>query len=234
MSKGLSFGPETQSTKQGRRRRVLWFVDRAGFNGRLYGLWRNAMKAATLNDVIVQVVNLEKHLHKQLIQPYGNRKAPTWIPEYELEIETAITELIRTHDPHAVVLSAPETLGITGVPVESATLNALRGSVYWRDELPHIVILPMSAWVTMVSEKEIQGANDQVHSYLDREETELYDGDSTGSEDEDDDPVFFRYEPILSPVGRFAITADLGKLNRLLKWGRAAPGLKQPFHLEWR
>lgn len=242
-----SSGPVTAGTRQRVKRSILWLVDRTGFNGRLYGIWRKAMQAADMNDCIVHVVNLEKSMHMQLLQSYMTRKAPTWKPELALDIIMEIERLTELHRPHAVVLSSPESLAITAVPVESATLGKLRGSIYWRGEgtivspeIPHLVMLPMTAWVTLVSEKEIRGAELQVRNQIDDLDlTDEADGDPISvnlmsDDDIDEDDGFFRYEPVLSPVGRFSITADLGKLNRVLRYGRKSPGLIRPFHLHWR
>lgn len=52
-----------------------------------------------------------------------------------------------------------------------------------------------------------------------------------GGDDESGDHFF--YEPVLSPVGRFTITADLGKLSRILQRGRHSSGLMSPIQLRW-
>jgi hypothetical protein len=44
----------------------------------------------------------------------------------------------------------------------------------------------------------------------------------------------FFYEPVLSPVGRFVLTADTQKLFRLLRDGKNASGPSRPIEVNWR
>jgi hypothetical protein len=67
------------------------------------------------------------------------------------------------------------------------------------------------------------------------------DGEDEPVESDEDEPdkeegemdQFF-YEPVLSPVGRFVLTADTMKLFRLLRDGKNAAGPSRPITLRWR
>lgn len=54
----------------------------------------------------------------------------------------------------------------------------------------------------------------------------------TDPEDAEMDQFF--YEPVLSPVGRFVLTADTQKLFRILRDGKHAAGPARPIEVEWR
>ncbi len=138
---------------------ILWFLDRFGLPGSYMRIWANNMARQGFNVNQVRLVSLHKVLNRQLLTKYGTRKAPTWIPSETHSITNMIDGLIGQHKPRAVVLAAPEALACLGLHAEFATLHNLRGSVYRRHGLPHLVMLPMSAWNSLVSQKEIGAAN---------------------------------------------------------------------------
>ena len=269
---------------------ILWFMDRMGLPGQYHATWVRLLRDSYIPTNEVRVLQLHKALpNKQLLVKIGNRKAPTWNPEHETLINNTIQGLVDHAKPRAVVLSSPESLAILGLNPEHATLHNLRGSVYWRDGIPFLVTLPMSAWFSMVSQKEIGAANYGYESAeqlaagqqgaiqaslggegstgirsggafqaggdgelrdsgrgTDDDELEDDDADSdSDSSDSDGGPdgavsesdvehdEFF-YEPVLSPVGRFVLTADTQKLFRLLRDGKNAGGPSQPVELRWR
>lgn len=140
---------------------VLWFVDRFGIKGHYTATWLRAINQAGIRPASIKLVNLHGELRGQLLTRYGTRKAPTWRPEREAEIRQCINNHIRRHNTtlKAIVLSSPESLAVTGVLPEYATLAKLRGGVYTVAGLPAIVILPMSAWFTQISQRDIALAN---------------------------------------------------------------------------
>jgi len=296
---------------------ILWYIDRFGLPGKYYTTWLIAIKSAGIEAQSTRVISLHKILNRQLLQRYASRKAPTWIPEAETVIKSTMRNLNESLKPQAVVLSSPESLAVLGLHPDHATLHKLRGSVYDIDGIPHIVILPISAWNVMVNQKDIGAANygfesvedfnsgiitahadasgtfgvagrtlrpsmsgerdsdvrgsddsereagrldDQTvvedlggDSEEDSDEGETGDvhsehgrGDDDVREDVDSDPsdglvdkedqvedAFF-YEPVLSPVGRFTITADIGKLRRIIDKGWNSDGPTSPIVLRYR
>jgi len=270
---------------------ILWIMDRFGAPGQYHAIWTRLMRDNYIPTKDVKVFQLHKHLKKTLLMKLGSRKAPTWIPECTGEIITAIEGARRAAGAKAVVLASPESLAILGLAPEHATLQNLRGSVYWLDGIPHLVMLPMSAWNSMVSQKEIGAANygfesqdtfaagqqgalpeapirgnggdsrdsdrdsdrddgsvsadsGEVGDEEDEEEsvaseTDVDDGGSDGDvlslkdRDESVNHDLFFYEPVLSPVGRFVLTADTQKLHRLLRDGKNAAGPSKPIQLKW-
>ena len=310
---------------------ILWFIDRFGLPGKHHTIWQSLIRDVGLDGREFRFVSLHNALKKPLLQRHGSRKEPTWIPEEAITIGRAIDTLVIGSKARAVVLAAPESLACLGMHADHATLHNLRGSVYWRHGVPHLVMLPMSAWHSMVTQKEIGQANygfetpetlaarsasDSEHgtsrvgggqtrpslvdlsgqlqaklgwipggrenapersdddsdgirdgSADDEAAEELGDedssaaaadrdslrsdaaGDSTGSSgldshradelpdeelvDEETVDRFF-YEPIMSPIGRFALTADTQKLARLLAFGKRASGPRNPIRLKYR
>lgn len=328
---------------------IIWFLDRFGLPGRYFNIWQGLLHMHGIRPSAVKTYSLHRELSGQLLQRHGSRKAPTWVPERGPQIIHRIQELIDQHKPEAVVLAAPESLACLGLHPDHATLHNLRGSVYWRDDVPHIVMLPMSAWSAVVSQREIGAANygfesqDQltegsaaiartvdssrsrisgfvagvrsatseaggndsgpgghetgssVHGDLPAEHDRTHGGgsdgpgdgeghdsigdrgspESGGGEEElatagevdngldpadgdvredtgpdadgdgesdssseldepDEETDQFFYEPVLSPVGRFALTADVSKLRRILEHRRASKGLSSPIVLKYR
>jgi hypothetical protein len=138
---------------------ILWFIDRFGMPGSYYSIWLRACNDTGIQPKNVRAVSLHKVIPRQLLTKYANRKAPTWIPEAQPLIAQTINRLRQELKPEAIVLSSPESLCILGLSPEVATLHNLRGSVYWKFGVPHLVTLPISAWTTMVNQKDIGAAN---------------------------------------------------------------------------
>lgn len=139
---------------------ILWFEDRFGTPGSYLRIWIRALVTAGIEPRSVHRVSLHKLMYpQQLLTTFMSRKAPTWKPELQLRITEIINEQVQQHKPQAVVLAAPESLACLGVHPEHATLHTLRGSVYKRMGIPFIVTLPISAWMSMVTQKDIGAAN---------------------------------------------------------------------------
>jgi hypothetical protein len=337
---------------------ILWFLDRFGLPGSYYHTWLNLLHSQGINPKSVRTLSLHAILQRQLLTKHGSRKAPTWIPSEGSSIITTIESLVKSSKATAVVLASPESLACIGVHPDHATLHNLRGSVYWRDGIPYIAMLPMSAWTSLVSQREIGAANygfesqdkfaegragtihleavrsggrnlDSVDSIIDSDvlvgrdpsalagngvdltgaagsgrgggeslhgdlrdklggipsgphyrepaadddvsagfrddsveggdddvdepEVDLaeddgldgsdmrenHDSDASpketgGIEASDEEIDRFFYEPVLSPVGRFVLTADVAKLKRLITDGTASKGPKAPLNLRYR
>lgn len=138
---------------------IIWFVDRFGLPGSYQRIWVRMLAEQGVNAKDVRVLSLHKMANRQLLTKYGARKAPTWIPDEGPRILQQIDHIVEKAKPQAVVLAAPEALACLGLHPEFATLHNLRGSVYWRNGVPHLVMLPISAWNSLVSQKEIGAAN---------------------------------------------------------------------------
>jgi hypothetical protein len=73
-----------------------------------------------------------------------------------------------------------------------------------------------------------------------RSDAESIDSDEDGEDETPDDEPSdgdvdqFFYEPVLSPVGRFVLTADTQKLFRILRDGKNAGGPSVPIQIHWR
>jgi len=186
---------------------VLWIMDRYGMPGQQRAAWANAAGQAGLSPMRVKLMSMHDVLKGTLLTHFANRKAPTWRPERAEDIRNALAGLRQRIRPCVVVLTAPETLLVSGLEASIATIDNLRGSVYVVDGIPHVVTMPMSAWTMHSSIKEIQHAN---YGMLSAEAMERSIGDS--SEDEEDG---FFYEPLQVPTGKFFIQADLRKIARI-------------------
>ena len=140
---------------------VIWFEDRFSIKGQYLSVWLHTLKKAGIEPIRVARVNLHRSMHGQLLTKYGTRKAPTWRPERGAEILANMERIVNQHRDtvKAVVLASPESLVATGLDPYYATLGKLRGAVYEVAGVPAIVTLPMSAWFTQVSQKDIAVAN---------------------------------------------------------------------------
>lgn len=192
---------------------ILWYLDRFGLPGTYRSVWTKLLTDSKISPLQVRTVSLHKDLGGTLLIKHGNRKAPTWNPMRETEIRSKISRDIELHRPDVIVLSAPESLCVTDLHPDEATLLKVRGSVYNVQGIPALVTLPMSAWSLQVSSKDIGQANygevdaetfDESHS----ETPDTVEGDDA-SEDR------FWYEPVIVPVGKFMLIADTRKLGRL-------------------
>lgn len=276
---------------------IVWFVDRFGLPGHYHRIWVRLLRDNYVPTSDVRVISLHAVMKRTLLHKHGTRKAPSWIPDEGPNIARTMAAIIEELKPKAVVLAAPESLACLGLHPDFATLHNLRGSVYWRSGVPHLVMLPMSAWNALVSQKEIGAANygfesadeftssrqqgqissegndsssiadrlqgngrdgsvggtrqlppaDGYDDDADESESELEDdsdlgdnrdrdlgGSSTEIDRDEGEVDQFFYEPVLSPVGRFVLTADTQKLARILRDGQNAAGPARPIEVNWR
>lgn len=180
-----------------------------------------------------------------LVKFNHNRKALTWDPKKIRIIKDAAEEILLRLEPTVVMCACPAMIGILDLDPEWATLDNLRGGVYYPfksiPETPLVVTLPISAWHRQVKEKDLAAAN---KGFTDQEDfTDYYarkadeyeaakaaklDGtsengvviDNETGEELDERPDYDEdqmwYEPLAVPYGRFVIKADLNKAHRLM------------------
>jgi hypothetical protein len=216
--------------------KVLWLNDRFGIRSQYRAAWLQALQTAGINPTEVKNISLHEVINGQLLTRYKNRNAPTWIPERKELIVRAMKDLVERYKPEVLVLSSPESLAALNLDAEFATLHTLRGSTYTLFGIPAVVILPMSAWFTQVSQKDVAMANygldtaDElaasasaapIGDLIDDGDDESEDADTgeTGLESEED--AFF-YVPVMTPVGKMMINFDIGKVSRILRGNAGA------------
>lgn len=138
---------------------ILWVADRFGMPGHFHRIWLRLLLTTGHQPPEFRIHKLSDALKRTLLTKLGSRKAPTWIPDEAPHIIAQIDRWCDQYKPRAVVLSSPESLAYLAMAPEHATLHNLRGSVYWRRGIPFIVSLPISAWATLVSQKDVGAAN---------------------------------------------------------------------------
>lgn len=219
---------------------VLWFTDRFGIRGEYRSIWLQLLNNVGIRPTSVRVVSLHEELPGRLLTKFGSRSAPTWEPTREADILARMGKLVKEMGAglEAVVLAAPESLCALRLQPEHCTLGKLRGSVYDTFGVPTLVVLPMSAWTTQVSQRDVAMANygltsqDALTASADatdvtpESETFDSDGESEATEEDtaDEDDTFF-YVPVMTPVGKMMIQFDVAKLGRLVT-GKAGEHFK--------
>lgn len=206
--------------------KILWFTDRFGIHGAYRAVWTRLLAGAGISVTRVRVISLHEQLKGTLLASLGNRKAPTWREDREHEIREQMQKDIQLYQPSVVVLSSPESLCVTDLRPEHATLHNLRGSLYSVFGVPALVILPMSAWTTQVSIKSTGEANygesdeESFEQLVERQQEFPLVLDEESEQEADDfdsdlDTDTFYYEPVIVPVGKFMLKADVAKLFRI-------------------
>lgn len=148
---------------------------------------------------------------RALLVQKGNRKSPGFNPDLEIRglLHSWAVESIVKSGARAVLCMDVALLGLVESRWEIATIDNLRGGLYWFDvgnrEVPFLVTVPISAIHNQKKPKDIRRLNDG------------YESKDEWDEDADEhDPDDIWMEPYTIPYGRFVLMRDLQKLARIV------------------
>lgn len=218
---------------------LLYIEDKLGVTDAYKSVFSGLLQAAGFAGYSIRQFSLYRMPGMRTTQwliPYRNRKAPTWNPERLPKIRSLIEDVLATANPTVVICADPATVGILGLSEEWATLDNIRGGVYYpfkpESDVPFVFTLPMNVWHTQVKEKDLMQAN---RGFSDKEEFEAFyneeseafeiatpESEDDETDDSSDDPSTdssaeeqMFYEPLTVPYGRFVLRTDFAKAGRL-------------------
>lgn len=205
------------------RAKIHWYLDRFGLPGEHNSRWLSLLTHNRIDPICVEKYQLSRKFHEPLLTKYRNRKAPTWREDMVHRMKDFVDSRLYADKPKLIVVACPELLWMTGVDPEHATLMNLRGARYHYDcmagRFPLLVTLPMSAWSTHVTSKDIAAANygmteqEQFESHFAEHDDNESDSDGDGETDRSSEDQLW-YEPVIVSVGKFMLTADVKKIAR--------------------
>lgn len=133
----------------------------------------------------------------ELLKKFGNEKTLRFNPAKKDQIKAWVDSRIKAVRPSVIVCSDPATLGLfNGWDIKGATIAKCRGGVYFYQDIPVVITLPITA----------------IHRNVDERITR------TLKQEGDDDDVEGKesYEPYKVQSGAWILAQDWGKIARYL------------------
>lgn len=194
---------------------ILLFEDKLGISAGYQSIWNGLLLKTGLTGVNIYRRNSHSVFKNQLmlLTRKGNRIAPGFneSPGTQNILRRWMMTQITATDPTICVCMDPALLFICNPDWNQATLDKLRGGVYRYADRPFVVMLGLSAWHNKKKEKDIARLNE---GYTDEEEWE----EAHGGDEQDTDGIGSIWlEPVSVPFGKFVLTKDLEKVNRVLR-----------------
>lgn len=200
---------------------ILLFEDKLGITSGYESIWQGLLLSAGLAGVTIARRSSFKAFGNrvQLLTRKGNRKAPGFNPDPS--VRSTLTswvhaELNKTR-ALVIVCMDPALFFLMNPDWDQATPDNMRGGVYEFQGVPLIGILPMSAYFSKKSSKDIARLNE---GYSDKDEWEA----DHGGEEQDAESTEVWLEPITVPYGKFVLLRDMQKVSRIYKRRRDSHG----------
>lgn len=194
---------------------ILLFEDKLGITSGYEGVWQGLVLKAGLAGVIINRRSAYKAFGErvQLLIRKGNRKAPGFNPDERTQaiLRTWVKRELDILKPTVCIFMDPSLLFLVNPDWDQSTLDNLRGGHYDLWGTPIIIMLPISAWHQRKSEKDIARLNE---GFTDKEEWEAEHG---GEESDTENIGAIWMEPVSVPYGKFVLSHDLQKANRVLR-----------------
>ena len=209
---------------------ILLLEDKLGITEGYQGIFESLMLGAGLNPQQVRRYSVWKspvaRSHKLLIQK-GNRKSPGFNPDPRVAaaVREFLDNAIDRVNPELILCLDLAMLGIVEPRWDIATIDNLRGGVYFYRDIPFLVTTPFSAVHTQKKAKDVRALN---QGY---ETKEAFDAAVNSDDESEDDPAEPDEEedkeifiaPYTIPYGNWILRADLRKAHRLIQSGVRKP-----------
>lgn len=210
--------------------RILLFADRVGITPSYAPALQRIMVGAGLLQTTIVRRSYDRFPISKLLHYSKNRKQPGFVqdPTANRLVETWVYEQVALAKPEGVVVMDPALLFMFNNNWNQATLDTLRGGVYWpnKSKIPWLVTLPITAINTHAKAKDIAALNNGYSDKAEWEESIQVDidyGDDADDDDDDDDDSdqnedrMHWHEPFVVPYGKYVLGADFAKLGRVLR-----------------
>lgn len=200
---------------------ILVLEDKLGITEAYMGSFESLALKAGLNTQHMVIASIWKTVLGRklpLLIRKGNRVSPGFNPDPEISeaVLRWVTDLVIQTKATAILCMDVALLGIVERSWQIATIDNLRGGVYpFRHSslpraIPFLVTVPISAINTQKKQKDIRAMNEGYESKSEWEE----------DHDEDDEEAGrFFIEPYSIPYGKWVLSSDLRKLQRLVESG---------------
>lgn len=200
-------------------RPVLLLEDKLGISTGYEGIWQSLLAKTGFVGIDIHRRNIYKSLGAkvQLLTRSGNRIAPGFNPDPKVKrtVSEWVNMQVDSIRPDLILCMDPAVLWLFNPDWDQATLDNLRGGVYYLDGIPVVVMVGISAWHNKKREKDIAKLND---GFTDKEEWE----EEHGGDETDSETTNIWIEPLSIPYGRFILTADLQKARRVYRYVQVA------------
>lgn len=194
--------------------KILLFEDKLGITTGYESIWQSLLVQTGFASTGIDRRNSFRTLGNkvQLLHRSGNRKAPGFNPEPRTQeiIRAWVLAQVNALNPDAIIVMDPAILFMLNPDWDQATLDNLRGGVYWIQRRPTIVMLPISAWHTQKKETDLARLNS---GFTEESEWE----EEHGGDEIDADLNQMWIEPVVVPYGKFVLKSDLIKIRRILE-----------------
>lgn len=194
---------------------ILLFEDKLGITSGYESIWQTLLMKTGLVGLTIHRRSTYKALASKimLLTKKGNRKSPGFNedPAAQHALRNWVSSQINQTKPTLIICMDPALFFLFNSDWNQATTDNMRGGNYNLAGIPCIISLPLSAWHTKKSEKDIARLNE---GYTDKEEWEE---DHGGDETDSENPGAIWLEPMSVPYGRFVLQKDLEKVSRVLR-----------------
>lgn len=218
--------------KAPRRQGILFFEDAIGITDGYKPLLMTMLNKARINETTHRInhYSVYRRMDKKILLHWsGNRKSPGFSPNpnVQRQVREFFESVIVRSDPDIVVCMDVAMFFLFNPNWDQATPDKLRGSVFEYEHsngiiYPVLCTLPLSAYHSKVSTKDIAKLNEGFTDKADFEEwrkseesDETEDSDSDAPDDEESQMEW--HEPLLVPMGNIQIMFDISKMARILQ-----------------
>jgi hypothetical protein len=194
--------------------KILLFEDKLGVSDGYQSIWTTLLLGVGIlaNDVYRRNA-YRTFRNYQLLIRQGNRVSPGF--NTDEQIQAMLTDWVRTEvnnvNPDLILVWDPAIYFLMNPEWAQATPDNMRGGVYQLFGIPAVCTLPISAWNTKKSEKDIARLND---GFTDKDEW-LEDQEDESDDDENGTTAIWM-EPVSVPYGKFVLRRDLEKAKRVM------------------
>lgn len=208
-----------------KRKSVLVFEDAVGITKAYRPIFDRICRKGGLSESTTRfsIRSTYRKFDKQLLLKWKPpRKTPGFNedPRVQRSLQLYVDECIRQHEADFVLCMDPSILFLYNPDWSQAKLDTLRGGVYLYDSggrtIPTLVTLPLTAFHSKVSSKDIAKLNEGFTEKADFEEWRNSEEDESEDAPEDEEEEMQWHEPTIVPMGHIQLMFDFAKMARIL------------------
>lgn len=209
-----------------RRKHILVFEDAVGITKGYRPIFDRILAKAGLTDSTVRISlrsTYRRFDKRMLLHWQPPRKTPGFNPKpaVQSQVRAFVDDCITQHEADFVLCMDPAILFLYNPDWTQAKLDTLRGGVYLYETpkgrvVPSLVTLPMTAFHSKVSSKDIAKLNEGFTEKAEFEEWKKEEeGEDEESSDSEDESMEW-HEPITIAMGHIQLMFDFAKMARII------------------